>query len=152
METNQDVQTMVNILKKVEFFKDLDPKVHEEIVKHITLEYFPKGHKIFNEGDTGTAMYIIKSGVVRIFHPAETPSLETEVAMFGDGDFFGEMALLAEQTRSASASAMEETQAFKLEKADLTKLLEENPAIAALVSGEFLRRFKSNVREEQAKY
>lgn len=150
MDNQQDLHTITNILKQIPLLKELNEQDHQEIIKHIKMEYYPKGHLIFKEGDEATTMYIIKSGIVRIFHAGETASFDKEVAMLADNDFFGEMALISEQPRNANAQVVEDAQVFTLKKEDLIKLISENPNFAASVSGEFLKRFKSNMRQEKS--
>jgi CRP-like cAMP-binding protein len=150
MDSQQDLHTITHILKQIPLLKELNEQDHQEIIKHIKMEYYPKGHRIFKEGDEATTMYIIKSGIVRIFHAGETASFDKEVAMLADNDFFGEMALISEQPRNANAQVVEDAQVFTLKKEDLIKLISENPNFAASVSGEFLKRFKSNMRQEKS--
>jgi CRP-like cAMP-binding protein len=95
-------------------------------------------------------MYIIKTGIVRIFHQGDTPSFDKEVAMLSDNDFFGEMALISETPRNATAKVVEPVQVFVLSKEDLLKLISENPSIAAKISSEFLDRLKRNLREQNS--
>ncbi len=149
MQNEKDQTTMLNILKKVKLFEGLDDEILRKIIDYITLDYYPKDQLIFSEGDLGDYIYIIFSGTVRVFPPADTPSLEEEVAIFGTGDFFGEMALLSEFTRTASAITKEESELFKMNKEGLEKMMTNIPSIGEHVSGEFLRRFKENMRKEQ---
>ena len=143
---NLESTTIINILKQIPLLKELNEKDHKEIIKRITLEYYPKNYTIFNEGDEGDAFYIIKKGVVRIFHKKETLEEDIEVSILGDNDFFGEMALISEQPRNASAQTLEETEVFKLKKEDFINLVSNNPDMASRISSEFLKRFKINLR------
>jgi len=58
---------------------------------------------VFNEGDPGDGMYVVLGGKVRIYRTLN--GHETNLAVLGEGDFFGEMALLDHRPRSASARA-----------------------------------------------
>lgn len=129
--------------------EDLNEDDHREIITRITLEFFPKGHMIFKEGDPGDSFYIIKRGMVRVFHKADDPADEIEVAMLGDDDFFGEMALISEKPRNASTQAVEDTEAFKLIKDDFINLVSTSHGMASRISDEFLRRFKINDRAKK---
>lgn len=145
-QNEQDLQIIANILQKIPLFTELNPDESKEVIKKITMDYFPENHILFKEGDAGDKMYIIKSGIVRIFHAGATPSFDKEVAMLGDNDFFGEMALISETTRNATATVVEAAQLFILSKEDMLKLIAENPSIAAKISNEFLKRLKENMR------
>jgi CRP-like cAMP-binding protein len=144
-----DTSVITNILKQIDLFKGLNEADHSEIIKRMTLEYFPKKHVIFHQGDPGDSFYVIKRGMVRIFHEAEGQNPEKELAMFGDGDFFGEMALIEDKPRNATALTMEESEVFKLNKTDFINLVSSDPNMSSRISSEFLRRLKINVREEK---
>ena len=129
---------------------ELNANDHLEVIKRITLEYFPKDYFIFHENEPGNVFFIIKKGMVRIFHENTNPDYEKEVAMLGDNDFFGEMALIEDKPRNASAKTVEESEVFKLTREDFMKLVETIPNMASKISSEFLSRFKANIRAENA--
>lgn len=145
---SEDTQTILRILRQIPLMAELNETDHLEIIKRITLEYFPKNYFIFHENDAGSSFYMIKRGIVRIFHENANPDREKEVAMLGDGDFFGEMALIEEKPRNASAMTTEESEVFKLTKEDFMNLVSNNPSIAGKITTEFLGRLKANIREE----
>lgn len=149
-QNEQDLHIMANLLKTIPLFATLDEQMHAEIIKHATMEYFPENHIIFNEGEAADRMFIIKSGIVRIYHAGETASFDKDVAMLGDNDFFGEMALISESTRNATAKTVEPTQVFQIKKDDFINLISTNPAVAEKISKEFLDRVKMNTREKNA--
>ena len=67
----------------------------------------PKGTVIFRQGDPGHEMFVIAEGRVRL--TIGTQGLEKEVAVLGRGEFFGELSLLSDAPRSASAAAVEDS-------------------------------------------
>lgn len=146
--TNDDMSTITGILKQIPLMAELNEADHKEIIKHITLEYYPKDYTIFREGDAGDAFYIIKNGIVRVFHQGHDGDDDTEISVLGDNDFFGEMALISDKPRNATTQTTEETQVFKLRKDDFIELVSNSPDMASRISSEFLRRFKSNLRSE----
>lgn len=146
--SNEDISAITRILKQLELFKGLNEADHAEIIKRITLEYYPKSHPLFHEGDAGDSFYIIKRGMVRIFHEGGAENVDKETAMLGDGDFFGEMALMSDKPRNASAATVEESEVFKLKKDDFIQLVSSDPNMASRISGEFLKRLKANMREQ----
>ena len=77
--------------------------------KHLT---FISGDTIIGEGDRGDALYIISRGWVKVFKEQE------EIAELRDGDFFGEMALLGDQVRTASVIAVIPTDLLRLSRKD----------------------------------
>jgi len=139
--------SILPILKKIPLLADLNEEDHKEIIKHIEMQYFPAHQVVFKENDPGDAVYIIKRGVVRIYHPGATDPVEdVEVAMLGDNDVFGEMAIISEKPRNASAQTMEESEIFVLKKEDFIQLVSSNPNMASRISSEFLKRFKINLQ------
>lgn len=147
--SGNDSSLIIKILQQLDLFKDLNEADHAEIIKRMTLEYFPKNHVIFHEGDAGDCFFAIKRGMVRVFHEAKDQTPEKDVSMFSDGDFFGEMALVEDKPRNATAQTVEESEIFKLNKADFIKLVSSDPNMSSRISSEFLRRLKSNIREEK---
>lgn len=140
MENN----TILPILKKIPLFAELNESDHDAIIKRIRLEYFPANHLLFNEGGLGDKLYIIKKGAVKIFHPGQEGN---PVAMLGVNDFFGEMALVEDKPRFASAITRDESEIFLLDRADFYDLVLKNQAMASRISEEFLNRIQENQRK-----
>lgn len=130
--------SILPILKNIPLFKNLDPSIHEEIIKHITLQYYPANYQLFTEGDIGMKMYIIKRGSVRIYKG------EQEVALMQENSFFGEMALVSDQPRTASANTTEESEIFVLDKNDFDLLLAKNPTAEKAIKDAFTIRYSLN--------
>ncbi|MBI2463367.1 cyclic nucleotide-binding domain-containing protein [Candidatus Peregrinibacteria bacterium] len=135
--------SILPILKKIPLFETFNEMDYEKIVKNITLQYYPPRHVIFAEKDQGDALYIIKSGKVRIFHPVGQDEGE-KVADLKENDFFGEMSLFSEEKRNASAITETECELFKLLKKDFCELLLKDENMASRLSSEFIRRLKEN--------
>ena len=142
---NVDASVLIPILKQIPIFAELDESIHREIIERIVLMYYPKGYTIFNQDDEGDALYIVKEGGVEIYHPAKDEGdLDQKIAEIKKGGFFGEMALISEETRNASARTMEESEVFILNKSDFAKLLETNTTLAQHVSATMVSRLNEN--------
>jgi CRP-like cAMP-binding protein len=146
-----DTSTIMGILKQLEIFQGLNEADHAEIIKRITLEFYPKNHVLFHEGDAGDSFYIIKRGMVRIYREAPDSQADRDTATLGNGDFFGEMALIGDKPRNNSAQTLEESEVFKLKKDDFINLVSSDPNMASRISNEFLKRMKLNTRREEGK-
>lgn len=134
-----DTPSILPILKKIPFLADLSEEEHREIIKNIFLNYFPAGYVFFREGDPdGGSMFIIKNGKVKISRAFE------DVAALAENDFFGEMALVTNEPRNATATTETDCEVFELKKDDFIKLVESSPGLAAKLSSEFLSRLKKN--------
>lgn len=86
------------------------------IMKEVT---YHEGQAIFTKGDPGNCMFIVYDGEVGIFDG------DTQLATAYKGGFFGELALLDAETRSASAIALDHTITFRIDQADFYDLTEE---------------------------
>lgn len=103
---------------------------------------FPAGHVIFSAGDPGDGFYFVQSGRVRI--SATVDHHEPRVlAMIAPGDFFGEMAVIDDAPRSATAIAETETTTTFFDRAQLLQLLERRPELALSLIREFSVRMRA---------
>ena len=84
---------------------------------------------VFEEGDPGSGMYVIRSGKVQIF-TRNAQGTEENLALLGPGDFFGETTLTAPATRSASARTSETAELIGLFRADLLDAAQKYPVMA----------------------
>jgi CRP/FNR family transcriptional regulator len=90
--------------------------------------HFRKGTILFFEGDYGDEMFIITSGLVRIYRIEQ--SKEITLALFRTGDFFGEMALIDKTaTRSATAETIEPSTILSISRGDFFRFLEKSPRL-----------------------
>jgi CRP/FNR family transcriptional regulator len=88
-----------------------------------------RGQILFLEGDQGDNIYCIKEGAIKVF--VLTPNGKEKIlALLGPGDFLGEMALIDEKPRSATAQALENSRVMVLNKASFCAQIKENPLIA----------------------
>jgi CRP-like cAMP-binding protein len=125
---------MIEILKKIPFFAELSEEDLNAIGQQVQMQYFGPGQVIFEEGDYGEEMYIIKRGKVQVIRDFEI------IAELSDNSFFGEMALVSEEPRNATVKAMDEVEALVLSKPHFRELLENKPSIASVVSYEVVKR------------
>lgn len=103
---------------------------------------FAAGEFLFHAGEAPSGMYIIDSGRVEVFVPVEGGDAKV-LAELGPNDTVGEMAVLDDVTRSASARAAVETATRFLEREELLQLLEQRPAIALGFIREFVQRMRA---------
>jgi len=106
---------------------------------------FAKDDVIFFEGDLGLTMYVIETGEVEI--RKKLGEEDSVLAVFGKGDFFGEMCVLDEEIpRSASAIAKTEVKAVEIDQAGFMFILEHNPEIAIRMMRKLVRRVRQTTR------
>lgn len=150
IDENIDTAILLPILKQIPLFSNLDENLHREIIRHIILMYYPKEYVIFKEKDEGDALYIIKKGKTEIYHdPKEEGDLPIKVAEISTGGFFGEMALVSNLPRNASARTLEESEVFILSKDDFKKLLDTNTTLAEQISATMVARLNENDKNQK---
>jgi len=101
-------------------------KEFERIVHH---RHYKADENIFWEGEPGVGIYIIQEGAVRIYKTLPDGS-DKELAILKNGDFFGEMALLDESPRSASAVAWKQATSWGYSDRNFLTFLRGNPSSA----------------------
>jgi len=116
------------VLKKVPFFSQLKRSEILEFKRIIHHRYYKKNEVIFYEGEPGVGMYIIQNGKIGIYKKFDDDTRE-ELAILHSGEFFGEMALLDESPRSATAIALETTDILGLFRPDLFNLINRKPKL-----------------------
>jgi CRP-like cAMP-binding protein len=125
---NGDDEGILKTLRLVPLFADMSDGELREFEKLIHRRTFKANETIFWEGEPGVGMYVIQRGVVAIFKHAPGEGRE-ELAMLRNGEFFGELALLDETPRSATAVAKESSDIIGLFRPDLFELLERKPRL-----------------------
>ncbi|PTL85793.1 cyclic nucleotide-binding domain-containing protein [Vitiosangium sp. GDMCC 1.1324] len=122
-------------LPKIPLFSDLPRDAFIALFERCPLRRFPEGALIIEQGTRGDAFYVICAGRVRIVR--QSGAEQRNLAVLGEGAFFGEMALLSGAPRSASVvSASEETQLLEISAPVLAALSRRFPQVAKA-----LRRF-----------
>jgi len=113
-------------LKLVPFFNNLNQEEVGNLSQRLVPRRFNAGQIIFHHGDPGGLLYIIGRGKVKITH--STPDgQEAMLAIFGAGDFFGELALLDDSPRSATVEALEPTETMTLHRDEFIRYIHNNP-------------------------
>lgn len=113
------------LLRRVPMFADLDRRELIEVEKILYRRTYEAGEVIFRQDDPGVGMYVIERGRVEVVHEPTGRRL----AELGDGDFFGEIALLNETPRSARVTAIEPTTLHGLFQPELYDLFERLPRL-----------------------
>ncbi|MFG1608253.1 Crp/Fnr family transcriptional regulator [Actinoplanes sp. NPDC049265] len=129
-------------LASVDMFAGLEPEVRARVLGAAVPRTYRKGQILFVEHDPGESLIILKRGSVAVFRTA--PSGERAVLTVArPPDVLGEVSLLDASTRSASAEAIEDTQALALSRAAFIDLVHSNPRILDAVMrsvGALIRR------------
>jgi CRP-like cAMP-binding protein len=119
---------VIELLRSMDLFADLTDGELSKIARLLKEHKFAENEVIFAQGDPGDGLYVILHGRVRI---ATTDNLGRErvLAFYGPGEFFGDMAVLTGEPRSASASASTKVRVLQLRKDDFDVLVSTNVGI-----------------------
>lgn len=128
-------------LQAVPFFANLTEDQLNVLAKGLMSRRFGPDQIIFHLGDPGGLLYVIGRGKVKISHTT-SDGQEVMLAILGPGDFFGEMALIDEAPRSATAMALETTETWTLHREEFVAYLQDNPDLALHV----LRTLAGHIR------
>lgn len=134
------------MLRSIPIFKDLSESDLALIGNLAVEKPVPKGTLIFTEGQTGDSLYLIASGRVKVFIGDED-GREIILKILNVGDFFGEMALIDNQPRSASVATLEPSTFRILSKQAFDICIERAPRIAAIVMQALARRLRDADRK-----
>jgi CRP/FNR family transcriptional regulator, cyclic AMP receptor protein len=136
-------------LKKISIFKRFadDSLALEKLVGIIRVVKFPKGAFIIKEGEQGDEMFILNGGRVSV----EKTTLKDEsytVVELTDAMhvFFGELAMMDDDVRSASVMALSDCECFKIKKDDFEKLGDEDTKIGLYVTREIAKILSKRLR------
>lgn len=115
------------LLRKVPFFEETPPEEFDRVAGKLRERTVPSGQDIIREGQAGDSLFLIARGVVRV--GKDINGEWTELATLVAGQFFGEMALLLREPRSATCRAVTPCAVYELRRADLDAVRSACPAI-----------------------
>ena len=129
-------------LSFVPIFSDLSGETLETIEKVGTRKTFAKNDVILMEDEIGSALFVIVSGKVKVARTSND-GREVILTILSDSDFFGEMAILDGQTRSATVTALEDSVLFIIQRNDFLTLLKEYPEVSIALLQELTKRLRA---------
>src|ERR1700724_2692840 len=118
----------VAVLRSVPLFSSLDSQARAELGEYLTIHDYPRSATICRTGDPGDAMYLVDVGKVQI-SITDADGADVILAELGAGDFFGDMAMLDGQGRSANATAVENSRLAKLTREDFLAFVQSDPRV-----------------------
>lgn len=127
-----DKDSLAYFLNHLPMFSELNGRELSLLEKMVHQRSYRAGETVFEEGDPGTGMYMIRSGSVGIYVQGPQGS-EEQVVVLGPGDFFGETTLTAPAPRSASARTAETSELIGLFRSDLLDMVERQPTMISRI-------------------
>lgn len=135
-------QSAIKALQAVPFFAQLTSSELHELSRSLVRRRFNAGQTIFHLGDPGGLLYIVDTGKVKIYYP-NAEGQEVTLAILGQNDFFGELALFDDEPRSATAETLEPTYTFTLAREEFIRYVGQNPDFAMKVMSTLAKRIRA---------
>lgn len=124
-----DEESVYTLLREIPLFDGLPSGELSKVKAILHRREYDPGEVLFHQGNPGVGMYIIQEGTVEIVDETTGDTL----AELSDGDFFGELALLNETPRSATAVSRTESVLYGLFRPDLLGLVERDPSLGVQI-------------------
>lgn len=134
----------VMILKGSQLFRYFPGHDLAGIASLAQVVYLETDETVFRQGDEGDAFYMVVQGTVRIVRGSH------ELAVLGPREGFGEMAILDQETRSATAVAAEPTTLLRLDRDSFDRLIEQNPSVARGIYRVLTQRLRNTLAQVAA--
>jgi CRP-like cAMP-binding protein len=139
-------ERIIDSLRAIPIFGELSDRELRIVEKLVYIRRYAAGEAIFGAGDPSLGMYIVKAGSVQIVRdiPGAQPKL---IAVLTAGDFFGEMGLIDDGPRSASAFACGATETIGFFKPELMSLTSRQPQLGLKIFLRVAKTLSSRLRE-----
>lgn len=148
-EKTFDINQLVSFLRGVELFHHLKDQDLQRIAHLCQVVQYRRAERIFSEAQMGNSLYVVMSGRVKIFGTSSQGRSKT-FAYLEPGDFFGEMSLIDDEMRSASASVLEDAVLIMLKNDEFRKLIMARPDIAMAALKMMAQRLRHANKEIEA--
>ena len=135
----------IELLQSVALFWDLSEAELGYISEKMISRHYESGKFIFLEDSEGEQCFFVVQGSVKVTRLSKD-GREVILAMLNEGEFFGEMALLDGESRSANVIALEETEVLTLNREDFLVVLHDYPQIAIQLLKEMAHRWRKSDR------
>jgi NTE family protein len=132
---------MRKIPKAMDLLGSLGPIARRVLEAETSALVLPAGHHLFREGDAGDACYVVTSGSLGIYVRGAVDE-DRLISLVGAGETVGEMSLISGQPRSASVTAIRDTELLRLSKQQFDRLLKNNPDIMSGVMRILVHRLR----------
>jgi CRP-like cAMP-binding protein len=129
----------VETLRRIPLFSDIDDGLLARVADVCTEFEAPAGWVLVEVGQPGSGMFVLESGTVEVELP------DGRAVELGPGEFFGEMALLSDQPRTARVRAVSDVRCVAISRMDFARLLEEEPKIAAAMLAVMAERLADTI-------
>jgi cAMP-dependent protein kinase regulator len=134
-----------SLLATSALFRPLPIQERKSILGKFTMEVFPAGATVLEEGTPGDSLYIIKKGEVEVY-TVDMQGADLKLAQLKEGDFFGEISLLKGQPRTASVRVLQEAELLRLKKTDFDQMIQSHPEVRQILENSLLLRLENKMK------
>ena len=134
--------TLSDFLLYVPIFAELETEAIEKIANIGSKRNYTKDSIIMMEEEVGSALFVIINGKVKVARTSNDGK-EVILTILSESDFFGEMAILDGLTRSATVTAIEDSELFIIERTEFLNLLKDHPEVSISLLYELTRRLRA---------
>ncbi|MEP7018160.1 MAG: Crp/Fnr family transcriptional regulator [Actinomycetota bacterium] len=131
----------IDVVRKAPLFAALNDESARALMESMTSSHLERSDILFREGEQGDRLYVIGEGKIKLGR-SSVDGRENLLAILGPGEMFGELSLFDPGPRTATATAIAETQLIALGHEDLDSFLLSRPAVAANLLAALARRLR----------
>ncbi|MEQ8223087.1 MAG: cyclic nucleotide-binding domain-containing protein [Candidatus Eremiobacterota bacterium] len=140
------MEEKIKLLKNNSIFSDFSEEELDKLSNFFVRKNFSDKSIIFREGTVGRELFLIEHGSVAITKQVKEGT-DTVIARFGTGDFFGELTMFEDFTRTATARAQGKTSLLVINHDDLLNMLEKDSKMAARFFMSLLKILSRRIRQ-----
>lgn len=134
---------MLDVLSEIEILRPIPREGLARLALLGRRRVFEAGAVLMHQGDPSKAMYIITRGLVRVVREHQALAEPLHLADLGDGEIVGEMGVLDGEPRSATVTALEETETIEIGSTSLSLTILQFPEVAGVLLKTFSQRLRS---------
>jgi len=134
-----------NLLAASTLFQTFPPGERRKLLEEVTLEEFPAGNLVIEEGTPGECLYIIKSGEVEVF-TLDAKREKLVLAKLREGDYFGEISLITGRPRTASVKVLRAAELVRLDKKNFDPIAARHPETLKILEDSLQTRLENKLR------
>lgn len=138
-----------DFLRSLPLFAELDQEQIEQVAARVQRREFAPGVTLFHQDMPGTMLYMIESGSVRVISIGRTGQ-ELTLNVIGAGEIFGELSILDNQQRSATAITLAPTVVWLLPQSDLKEFMRKFPSVNQAMIQILVKRVRATAQRLEA--
>jgi len=144
--TDQRFAKRREFLRSLTFCQGLSGKELGYLLQSFHVKVYEEGESLFREEDIGRALFVVETGKIELTQTGKGGKAQ-RIALLEPGSFFGEMALLEQMPRSASATAIEKSRVLLLYRSKLDSILYYHPRIGVSIMTHLAKLLSARLRK-----